>query len=85
MHFFLYGAVAFWLNLWLNGRAVKIGQQRFPLAVVIVLAIAVLEEAAQAFSPNRTVDAADLACGVLGIIFLGKISEVLRARDQALI
>jgi len=56
---------------------------KFPLALLILLVIAVLEEGAQAFSPHRSVDAVDLACGVMGIIFFWKISEVLRTRAQA--
>jgi len=83
MHFLLFGGVVFWLNLWLNGRAVKLWRWKFPVALLILLVIAVLEEGAQAFSPHRSVDAVDLASGVMGIIFFWKISEVLRTRDQA--
>lgn len=76
LHFFLFGAVVFWLNLWLKGRVITIWRWRIPLAVLIPLVYAVLEEGAQVFSPYRTVDAVDLTCDLAGMIFFWRVSHV---------
>lgn len=78
MHFVLFGAVVFWLNLWLHGRAVTFGRWQFPIAILLPLLVAVVEEGAQAFSPFRTVDAIDLTFDVAGMMAFWKISELLR-------
>lgn len=73
MHFLLFGAAAFWLELWLGGRAWR----AVPLALAAPLAIATLDELAQAFSPVRTVDLGDWACGVAGILVLWAVARRL--------
>ncbi|MBI3244079.1 MAG: VanZ family protein [Chloroflexi bacterium] len=72
LHFVLFGAVTFWLNLWL-GRSAKI--KFVPLAVLIPFLIAVLEEGAQFFSPVRTADFADLFSDLSGMLFFWWMSE----------
>ncbi|MEK7785882.1 MAG: VanZ family protein, partial [Chloroflexota bacterium] len=78
LHFVLFGAVTFWLNLWL-GRSAKI--KFVPLAVLIPFLVAVLEEGAQFFSPVRTADFADLFSDLSGMLFFWWMSEqVLKLR-----
>jgi undecaprenyl-diphosphatase len=72
LHFILFGAVTFWLNLWL-GRSAKI--KFVPLAVLIPFIVAVLEEGAQFFSPVRTADLTDLLSDLSGMIFFWWMSE----------
>lgn len=74
LHFLLFGAVVFWLNLWLNGRAVQAGQWAVPLALVVPLSVAILEEGAQSFSPLRTADVTDLVSDVAGMLFFLALS-----------
>jgi VanZ family protein len=72
LHFVLFGAVTFWLNLWL-GRSAKV--KAVPLAVLIPFVVAVLEEGAQFFSPVRTADFADLFSDLSGMLFFWWMSE----------
>lgn len=80
LHFVLFGAVVFWLNLWLKGRMVSLWHWQAPLAVLILFTIALLEEAAQALSPFRTVDAIDLTCDLAGMLFFRHLSEIVIKR-----
>jgi len=43
MHFVLFGAVVFWLNIWWSGRIMRWGRWVIPLAIVVPLAIAATE------------------------------------------
>lgn len=67
MHALLFGAVAFWLNLWLNNRQLTYRRRALPLAIVLPFALAMLEEGMQAFSPLRTFDLTDLLSDFLGM------------------
>lgn len=81
LHFVLFGAVVFWLNLWLNGRTVKWGWLIIPVAILLPLSLALLEEGLQHFSPLRTADPFDLASDVAGMLFFWGISlKVLPAK-----
>jgi undecaprenyl-diphosphatase len=82
LHFLLFGAIVFWLNLWFDNRMVRLGFFVIPLAIVLPLSIAVLEEAAQSFSPYRTVDAGDLASDVAGMVFFWWLSCRVRRLQQ---
>jgi membrane-associated phospholipid phosphatase len=77
LHFLLFGALVFWLNVWLNGRVVKLWRWQLPLAVLIPLICAIAEEGAQSFSPYRTVDIVDLACDAAGMFFFWRLSYIL--------
>ncbi len=35
LHFLLFGAVVFWLNLWLNGRTMQLGHWVIPIAIFL--------------------------------------------------
>lgn len=67
MHALLFGAVAFWLNLWLNNRQLTYRRWSLPLAIALPFALAMLEEGMQAFSPLRTFDLTDLLSDFLGM------------------
>jgi len=73
LHFLLFGAVTFWLNFWLMGRAPS--PKFIPLAVLLPLSLAALEEGAQTFSPLRTPDMTDFMADVTGMLFFWWISE----------
>ncbi len=81
LHFVLFGAVTFWLNLWLGHRKDTSGFQnpkclkQVPLAVLIPFLVAVLEEGAQYFSAVRTADFADLFSDLSGMLFFWWMSE----------
>ncbi|MDX1520018.1 MAG: VanZ family protein [Anaerolineae bacterium] len=83
MHFLLVGSIAFWLNLWLKGRAVQVGRWAVPLALLIPLAFALVEEAAQHFSPLRTASLSDLSSDLVGLLFFVWISQWLLQRTEA--
>lgn len=79
LHFLLFGGAAFWLDLWLGGRRWR----GLPVAAALMLAAATLDELAQAFSPVRTVDLGDWACGAAGILALGWLAGRLGAALEA--
>ena len=74
MHFLLFGAVVFWLNLWLKGRTIRFGVWGIPVAILLPLTIALVEEGAQAFSPIRSVDVYDLISDLAGMLFFWGLS-----------
>ncbi len=69
MHFLLFGAVVFWLNLWYRGRTVRLWVWAIPLAILLPLSIALVEEGIQAFSPLRRADITDLTSDLAGMLF----------------
>jgi hypothetical protein len=73
-HFLLFGAVVFWLNLWLKGRKLQLGRGFIPLAILLPLTIAIVEEAAQLLSPLRTADLTDLTSDLAGMFFFWWLS-----------
>lgn len=75
LHFLLFGLVAFWLNLWLKGGTVQLKDWAIPLAILLPLSIALLEEGVQHFSPFRTLSLSDLLSDLLGLIFFWWISQ----------
>jgi undecaprenyl-diphosphatase len=68
LHFLLFGAVVFWLNLWLEGRIVCLGRWSIPLAVLMPLLIASLEEVAQGWSSVRTASLSDWFSDLAGML-----------------
>jgi VanZ family protein len=73
IHFLLFGALVFWLNLWLGGRTVK----RLPLALLVAFGCALLEELAQSLSPLRSLELLDLASDLAGMVVFYLASQRL--------
>ena len=73
-HFLLFGAIVFWLNLWLQGKRIQMGSWAVPIAILIPLSVTVIEEGLQHFSPYRTLDAFDLLSDLAGMIFFWWLS-----------
>lgn len=72
LHFLLFGSLALTLHLWLRRRQVALGRLMLPLAAVIVVVAAALEEGAQLLSSNRSSDPLDLLCDLVGVaVFVG--------------
>lgn len=67
MHGLLFGAVVFWLNLWLNNRQWIYRRWSIPLAIALPFGLALLEEGLQTFSPLRTFDLTDLLSDLIGM------------------
>jgi undecaprenyl-diphosphatase len=79
LHFLLFGAVVFWLNLWFGGRKVPLGRWAIPLAILLPLMIAALEEGVQAYSPRRNADPLDLTSDAAGMLFFWWLSHRIPA------
>jgi len=77
LHFLLIGSIAFWLNLWLRGRTIKVGSWAIPLALLIPFSLALLEEGVQFFSPVRSADLFDLLSDLAGLMFFWWLSQKL--------
>lgn len=73
-HFVLYGILA-WLLVRAYPRRVTVFRWQLPLSVLLVIAMAALEELSQFWFPRRTPDIIDLSLGICGITvgtWLGK-------------
>jgi undecaprenyl-diphosphatase len=79
LHFVLFGAVVFWLNIWLEGRTINWGSWAVPLAVLIAFSVASLEEGLQAFSPVRSAGFDDLASDLAGMLVFWWLSQKIIA------
>jgi len=77
LHFLLIGSIAFWLNIWFRGRTVSLFRWAVPLALLIPLTIALLEEGAQLYSPLRTAALTDLLSDLAGLLFFWWLSQKL--------
>ena len=78
MHFLLFGMVAFWLHLWLDGRSLALGPVRLPLAVLIAFGCALPEELAQGWSSIRALEGLDIISDLAGmLVFVWIASRVL--------
>lgn len=75
MHFILFGAVVFWLNIWWSGRIIRWRRWAIPLAIIVPLAIAAAEEGLQAFSLLRSASLGDLSCDVAGMVVFWWVSQ----------
>jgi VanZ family protein len=82
MHFVLFGAVVFWLNIWWGGRIIRWGRWAVPLAILIPLAIATTEEGLQAFSPMRSADLGDLSSDLAGMVVFWWVSQKIVSIQQ---
>ncbi len=73
LHFALFGLVAFGLHFATRGRVwtLRVWRGRalaVPAAVLIPLAVAVVDEGVQALSPHRSADGVDLLADLLGLL-----------------
>jgi len=82
LHCFLFGAVAFWLNLWSAGHKVKIGPWLLPLALLLPFTVAAVEEGLQSFSPLRSADWTDLVADLLGLLLFWQLSVRFMQRGR---
>lgn len=80
LHFLLFGAVVFWLNFWLNGRSMRLGNWSVALAFIVPFSVALVEELLQSLSPLRTTDWTDLACDLAGMLLFLWLSRCILAR-----
>ncbi len=75
VHFGLGGALAFFLDGVLRRRMLRIGPIALPLAAVLVLVPAGIEEFLQRYSVNRTSSFGDYAADVVGVTFFVWLSR----------
>jgi len=80
MHFLLVGGIAFWVVGGWGDRRLRLGALSLPLAVTVPLLLAALEEGAQAFSPRRNADVADLAADAAGLVVFWLVGRGLLSK-----
>lgn len=68
LHFTLWGLAAFWLELWLGGRRLRLGRWSTPWALAAPLLLATTDELLQGLAPRRTQDLGDWLCNAAGIL-----------------
>lgn len=79
LHCLLFGLLALGVHLQTRGRTVPLWRWRLPLAVLLPLAGAALEELIQASSPHRTADPIDLLADTLGMLIFWRLGLRLTA------
>jgi predicted transporter len=84
-HFLLMGGLAFFVNLALEARVVRVGPAPILLGSLIVFAIVLAEEISQQWLRHRTFSWTDLFGDVVGIICFGSLARaiVLTKRERA--
>lgn len=83
-HFVLIGGLAFFLDGVLDYRPLtKMSPSWLRLAPVVVLALAAVEELAQALTPQRTSSVGDFLADVAGVVFFSGLSHRLGRRARA--
>jgi hypothetical protein len=82
LHFALFGMVAFWLDVWLNGKSLRLFRLAIslPLGVVIPFSVAMIEECLQALSAARTASIGDLAFDLLGMLVFWRLSRAIQPK-----
>lgn len=83
LHFVLFGAAVFWLNIWWEGRIMRWGKWAIPLAILIPLVLAATEEGLQALSPLRSASLGDLSSDVAGMIVFWWASQRINDNQPA--
>jgi hypothetical protein len=67
VHISIGGALAFFLDGVLRRRTVDVGRLRIPVAALLILVPAAIEEFLQRYSPNRESSFADYAADLVGV------------------
>ena len=67
LHFLLFGGIAFWLNIWLEDRKLHLNGYSVPIALVLPIFFAFLDESLQYFSLVRNADLLDLLSDIAGL------------------
>lgn len=67
LHCLFVGGVAFWWTLGWNDPRMSIAKLALPVAVVVPLALATMEEGMQALSPRRSADPLDWLADLVGL------------------
>ncbi|MBX3208488.1 MAG: VanZ family protein [Labilithrix sp.] len=77
LHFGVAGSLAFFLDGVLRRRALRVGTGSIPMAAVLLLVPAAIEEFLQRYSPHRSSSLADFAADVAGVAFFIWLSRRL--------
>jgi undecaprenyl-diphosphatase len=83
IHFLFFGLIAFWMNLRLKNRLIRLGNCSVPVTLLFLGTIVFLEEGSQAFSPLRSLDPFDLLSNLAGLIVFWWLSKHLLIRELA--
>jgi hypothetical protein len=83
IHALFFGAVVFWLTMWWPERQVQIGRWALPLAIVLPISLALLEEIIQVYSPLRTGSLMDLSADLVGMVAFWWLSRRLMKETTA--
>lgn len=80
IHFSICGALAFFLDGALRRRALRVGRVAIPLAAVLILVPAAIEESLQRYAVHRTSSVGDFVADALGVACFVWLSRRLDGR-----
>lgn len=83
-HVILYAIATFLGHLVLQRRHVRLANMQLPLWVLIFGSFTIVEELGQGLSPNRSLDAMDLVCSLVGVGLGYGLAEELGKRRTSL-
>ncbi|MEO1208529.1 MAG: hypothetical protein AAFX78_03220 [Cyanobacteria bacterium J06638_20] len=83
-HVILYAIATFLGHLTLQRRHVILASMRLPLWVLIFGSFTIVEELGQGLSPNRSLDAMDLVCSLVGVGLGYGLAEWMGTRRNSL-
>lgn len=83
LHCLFVGGVAFWWTLAYDDPRLSIAKLALPIAVVVPLALATIEEGIQSFSPRRTADPLDWLADLVGLFAFWLIARWWLRRSVA--
>ena len=83
-HFVLYGILAALLHLGIRSRAMRLPYltREIPVAIIVTIALAVLDEALQSLSPYRSADLIDLTSDVIGIVLFVTVLNWVAKKER---
>ena len=85
IHALFFGAVVFWLTMWWPERWVRVGRWALPLAIVLPIFLAMLEEIVQVYSPLRTGSLMDLSADLVGMVVFWWLSRRFLATGHSIL
>ncbi len=81
-HFFLFGTLAFLLNLWITRPGIRLFGLPVARVSLFLIFFVTFEEATQLLLQSRSFDLADLLSDYAGIVLLGALGATIATRTR---
>lgn len=82
-HMILFGLLALGTHFATCGRSLTVRPIEIPLAILLPMSFATVEEALQSLSPHRTADPVDLLCDLVGMVLFWRVGVRLTRQESS--